>query len=136
MFPSAGTKAVQDFDPALAATMGITDPVMLSAWLRRGASRFQHEFSSHAELSCTLCHIMAAMNTVDKRTLKVPVQSCGGGGEGCHITASTAEGGILNFAVDERNSNPAFRCTKCHINLGKEPVPESHLKAIEAFKKK
>ena len=135
-FPTPLTKAVEDFDPALAVTMGITDPTILNAWARREVSRFQHEFSSHAELSCTTCHSISTMNTVDERTLKVPVQSCGGGGEGCHITASTDDGGILNFVIDERKRNPAVRCTKCHINLGKEPVPESHLKAIEAFKKK
>jgi hypothetical protein len=135
-FPTAGTKAVEDFDPALAVTMGITDPTTLSAWAKREVSRFQHEFSSHAELSCAACHSISTMNTVDERTVKVPVQSCGGGGEGCHITATTDDGGILNFVIDERKRNPAVRCTKCHLNLGKEPVPESHLKAIEAFKKK
>jgi Cytochrome c7 and related cytochrome c len=134
--PSVGSQGPQDFDPGLAVTMGIIDPVTLGAWVKREAGRFQHDFSSHAELSCTTCHSIAAMNTVDERTLKVPVKSCGGGGDGCHITATADDGGILNFAVNERQRDPTFRCTKCHINLGKEPVPKSHLDAIEAFKKK
>ena len=122
-----------DFDPALAAKMGITDRVILIRWRRRdSAGAFRHEM--HQDQDCTHCHNIPTMNTLDARTLKVRVQSCGG--EGCHITATTDDGGILNFEADQRKAKPAFQCTKCHITFGKEPIPATHLDAISALKKK
>jgi hypothetical protein len=69
------------------------------------------------------------MNTLDKKTLVVPVRSCGGA-EGCHVTATTDDGGILNYEIDHRKTKPGFVCTKCHISYGKEDIPEDHAKAI------
>ena len=74
-----------DFDPKLAG-MGITDKMILARWSRRISSgAFRHEGGEHPDLSCMSCHNVATFNTVDRKTLKVPVKSCGGA-EGCHIT--------------------------------------------------
>jgi hypothetical protein len=124
-----------DFDPKLAATMGITDRTDLDKWSRREAGRFRHEWVSHAELTCTDCHKLAAINTIDPKGPSVPVLSCGGSGSGCHITAKADDGGALNLEVDQKKANPGFQCTKCHIQLGKGPVPDSHLKALAAVAK-
>jgi hypothetical protein len=69
------------------------------------------------------------MNTLDPKTQKVSVVSCGGA-EGCHITATTDDGGALNFEIDQKKKDAAFVCTKCHISFGKEAVPENHIHAI------
>ena len=84
-----------------------------------------------------MCHNAANpnFNTVDSKTLKVPVKSCGGA-DGCHITATLDDGGILNFEIDQRKKNPKFVCTKCHISFGKEPIPETHSGAIPVSKPK
>ncbi len=119
-----------DFDPKLAIDMGITDKRMLSEWRQRiSAGAFRHEGGEHPTMNCLNCHNVTAMNTLDRKTLKVPVKSCGGA-EGCHITATTGDGGILNFEIDQKKKEPAFVCTKCHIVFGKKGVPEDHLKAI------
>ena len=75
------------------------------------------------------CHYVTAFDTVDPKTTKVPVRSCGGA-DGCHITATAVDGGILNFELDEKKKNPGFVCTKCHIAFGKEAVPADHSQAI------
>ena len=69
------------------------------------------------------------MNTLDPVTLKVGVTSCGGA-EGCHVTATADDGGILNYEMDQRKSNNQFTCVKCHEVFGTSPVPESHVEAI------
>ena len=69
------------------------------------------------------------MNTLDIKTLVVPTRSCGGA-EGCHVTATTDDGGILNHEIDQKKKNPSFVCTKCHITYGKETVPINHVEAI------
>lgn len=125
-----------DFDPALPARMGITDWFVLRKWPRRDLSAtFRHEGGAHPDLSCTNCHNPATMNLLEPKTLRIPVTSCGGA-DGCHITATTDDGGILNFEVDQRKTKPTFRCTKCHLIYGTEPIPEDHLAAIAALKKK
>lgn len=121
----------RDFGQKLATMMGITDRITLNKWRMRSAGRFQHEFVLHAELSCVTCHVPAVMNTLDEKTL-VSVKSCGGGGTGCHIESNTD--GILNFEIEEKNKNPNFECTKCHILLGKEQTPSNHIEAIEGVK--
>ena len=119
-----------DFDPKLAETMGVTDKTILTAWHRRVSSgAFRHEGGEHPDISCLNCHNVPTMNTVDVKTLAVPVRSCGGA-EGCHITATTDDGGILNYEIDQKKVNPGFVCAKCHIIFGKEGVPENHIKAI------
>ena len=126
--PDAGLKF--DFDAKLAGEMGITDALMLARWSRRGsAGAFRHEGGEHPALNCTGCHNVTAFNTLDLQTLKVPVRSCGGA-DGCHVTATTDDGGALNFEIDQRKKDPAFVCTKCHVVFGKAGVPEEHLNAI------
>ena len=117
-----------DFDPQLAGKIGITDWWGLTAWRSRFSSgTFRHEV--HADLSCTKCHDLAVMNTFDLKRLKVPVNSCGGA-EGCHVTATADDGGILNYEIDQRKSNEKFVCVKCHIVFGTKPFPASHTEAI------
>jgi hypothetical protein len=119
-----------DFDPKLAADMGIKDRMMLSRWSRRiSAGAFRHEGGEHPDLSCVSCHNVTSFNTIEPLTMKVPVRSCGGP-EGCHITPTTDDGGILNFEIDEKKKNAAFVCTKCHITFGKETLPANHPAAI------
>ena len=116
-----------DFGPLLSKKIGIDDWWTLTAWRSRYSSgAFRHEV--HGDLSCTKCH-NATMNTVDVRTLKVPVSSCGGA-EGCHVTATADEGGILNYEIDKRKTNEKFVCMKCHIVFGAKPTPASHVEAI------
>jgi hypothetical protein len=126
-----------DFDAKLAATMG-ADAIMLSRWSRRiSAGAFRHEGGEHPDLNCLGCHNAASsvFNTLDAKTLKVPVKSCGGA-EGCHITATTDDGGALNFELDQKKKDPAFVCTKCHVAFGREGVPENHPQAIPTPKPK
>ena len=126
-----------DFDPKLPSQMG-TDKIMLDRWSRRtSAGAFRHEAGEHPDLSCLNCHNAASgtFNTVDRKTLKVPVRSCGGA-EGCHITPTTGDGGALNFEIDSRRKDPNFVCTKCHITFGKEPIPENHPQALPTPKPK
>lgn len=125
-----------DFDAQLASTMGITDATILGKWSRRiSAGAFRHEGGEHPDLNCMGCHNVPNMNTLDANTLKVPVRSCGGA-DGCHITATTEDGGALNFEIDQKKKDSTFVCTKCHITIGREGIPEDHLKAFPEAKKK
>ena len=110
--------------------MGINDRVVLNAWHRRESSgSFRHEGGAHPDLVCTDCHQPARMNTADPQTLRVSVRSCGGA-EGCHITVTSDDGGILNYEIDQKKSNETFVCTKCHLTYGKQAVPSDHAQAI------
>lgn len=127
-----------DFNAAVATTMGITDQTMISKWSRRiSAGAFRHEGGEHPDLNCINCHnvAMAAFNTLDSLTRKVPVRSCGGP-DGCHITATADDGGALNFEIDSKKKDPAFVCTKCHVTFGKEGIPPDHPQAIPTPKPK
>ena len=120
-----------DFDPKLASQMG-ADKTMLDRWRHRiSAGAFRHEGARPTD-----CHNAAssAFNTVDAKTLKVPVKSWRV--DGCRITQTLDDGGPLNYEIDSRRKNPNFVCTKCHITFGKEPVPESHARAIPTPKPK
>lgn len=118
-----------DFDAKIAAPMKIENKKMIDAWRRRDSSgTFRHEFFGHVELSCSTCHNVQTMRTADPNTTRVPVASCAT----CHATPSLDDGGALNYEADKRRTEPAFQCVKCHITLGKLPIPESHLKAIAA----
>jgi hypothetical protein len=127
-----GSNTTVDFDPKLPSLMGITDSTILKRWSHRvSAGAFRHEAGEHPDLSCLSCHnaASASFNTVDVKTLKVPVKSCGGA-EGCHITKTIDDGGILNYEIDQRKKDPKFVCTKCHVTFGKEAIPENHVSAI------
>ena len=127
---SAEPSLKADFDPKLAVDMGTTDGIILARWSRRiSAGAFRHEGGEHPDLNCLGCHNVTAFNTLDPKTMKVPVRSCGGA-DGCHITATTGDGGALNFEIDQKKKDVAFVCTKCHITFGKEGVPEDHPTAI------
>jgi hypothetical protein len=110
--------------------MSITDPMILNRWQRRESSgTFPHEGGAHPALSCTTCHDIPTMNTTDQKSLKVAVKSCGGA-EGCHVTATSDDGGALNFEIDQRKAKADFQCTKCHLVFGSQPVPPTHVEAI------
>ena len=127
------TQTHDDFDPKLAASMGITDKVMLEKWSGRHTAKFRHEWIPHASLSCMSCHNVATLNTLDKKT-RTQVKSCGGSGTGCHIESTTD--GILNMEFQKKKASPAFQCTKCHILNGKNSPPETHVNAVAAATKK
>ena len=119
----SSTNPVADFDPQLVRKMRITDWLTLAAWrARHSAGAFRHE--AH-DLSCTTCHNAVATNTVNLESLKVPIKSCSGA-EGCHVTATVDDGGVLNYEMDQRKSNERFVCVKCHIVFGTRPAPASH----------
>jgi hypothetical protein len=125
-----------DFDSKLPTDMGITDKTILERWSSRiSAGAFRHEGGEHPNLNCIGCHNVTLMNTLDPKSLRVPVRSCGGA-EGCHITATTDDGGALNFEIDQKKANAAFVCVKCHITFGKESLPANHLEAIPKPTKK
>jgi Class III cytochrome C family len=112
-----------DFDPSLAKRIGIDDWYTLTAWrARQSSGAFRHE--AH-DMSCTRCHNAEAIDTVDVKSRKVQIRSCGGE-EGCHVTATTDDGGILNYEIDQRKANDKFVCVKCHLVFGAKPVPASH----------
>ena len=126
-----------DFDAGLAAAMG-ADKVMLARWRRRvSAGGFRHEGGEHPDLSCLNCHNAESANfsTIDPKTLKVPIKSCGGA-DGCHVTQTADDGGALNFEIDSKRKNPSFVCTKCHVVFGREAIPESHPLAVPTPKPK
>lgn len=126
-----------DFDPKLAATMG-ADKFMIERWRRRtSAGAFRHEAGEHPDVSCLNCHNVesSTFSTVDPKTMKVPVKSCGGA-DGCHITQTVGDGGILNFEIDSKRKDASFVCTKCHVTFGKEAMPGSHPLAIPTPKPK
>lgn len=121
--------SMSDFDEKLAASMKIGDKRMMDAWKRRDASgTFRHEFFAHVELSCATCHNVQTMKMADPKTKRVSVESCAT----CHATPTSDDGGALNYEADMRKANAGFQCVKCHITLGKLPMPESHVKAIAA----
>jgi len=127
--------AKADFDQKLAETMAVKDKLISTTWSTRTSSgSFRHEGGEHPNVSCLKCHNVRTMNTVDRGSLIVSVTSCGGA-EGCHVTATADEGGILNYESDQRKAKAGFVCTKCHITLGKEALPVTHVKALEALKK-
>jgi c(7)-type cytochrome triheme protein len=126
--PTASEKLTADFDEKLAAKIGVSDWWTMTAWRNRiSAGAFRHE--THTDTKCAQCHNVTAMNTTSDATQKVPVKSCGGA-EGCHVTATLDDGGILNYEIDQRNKSATFVCTKCHIAFGNKPVPASHANAI------
>ena len=118
-----------DFDPKLAAQMGIADRLTLDSWKRRDSSgKYRHEFAAHADLSCDTCHSVQTLVTTDAPTKRVRISSCAM----CHVTATLGDGGALNFEAEQRKTNPAFQCTKCHIVFGQRPMPPSHVEALAA----
>ncbi|HJZ79235.1 MAG TPA: cytochrome c3 family protein [Pyrinomonadaceae bacterium] len=134
---AATTQLKIDFDAKSVASMG-ADKIMFDRWSRRvSAGAFRHEAGEHPDLSCLNCHNAASstFSTVDAKTLRVAVRSCGGA-DGCHITRTTDDGGALNYEIDSRRKDPNFACTKCHITFGKEPIPENHAQAIPTPKPK
>jgi hypothetical protein len=121
------TQPTSDFDQAVAAPMKVEDKRLMDLWRRRDSSgKFQHDFVAHVDASCSTCHNVEKIDTADPATKKVGISACAT----CHATATSDEGGSLNFEVDARKANAAFQCMKCHITFGKLPIPASHTAAI------
>ena len=125
-----------DFDPKMAAAMGISDRTTLEKWSKREAVKFRHQWVTHVDLACSDCHKAASIDTLSEAGPTVQVLSCGGDGTGCHVTPKLEDGGALNAEFAEKQSNPSFQCTKCHAILGKRPAPQSHVAALTALKSK
>lgn len=124
----ANESVPRDSADASIATMGVTDWWARTAWRNRSsAATFRHEM--HPDIKCTQCHNLNSLNTTRDSTRKVAVKACGGA-EGCHVTQTLDDGGILNYEIDQRKQNAKFVCTKCHLDFGSKPVPASHLEAI------
>ncbi len=120
-----------DLDPKLLLASKLTDKSMIDSWRKRDSSgTFRHEFVAHTELSCSTCHNVAAMNTADAKTKRVGIESCAM----CHVTATSDEGGALNYEIDQRKAKATFQCTKCHLAFGSKAIPESHTKAVTPSK--
>ena len=124
--------AHDDFDAKISASMSIKDKLTLDRWSRRDTVKFRHEWIPHASLSCTSCHNIATLNTLDPKT-RTQVKSCGGEGTGCHIEA-TADG-VLNLELQKKKTDSGFQCTKCHLRNGKDPAPQTHIDAVAAATK-
>jgi hypothetical protein len=123
-----------DFDRTAPSVAAVADPLTRFMWSHRGSAvLFRHEGGLHGDLACTACHDVAAMKTDDASTQRVPVKSCGGD-SGCHITATSDEGGALTFEAEQRKADPAFVCTKCHLAYGRAALPAAHAAAIAAAK--
>lgn len=125
--PAPAPHAV-DADAQVAAHL--SDPSIREKYLRRRSARFLHEEEKHVALGCTSCHMrIASISTIDPKTLEVPLLSCGGTGTGCHL--GTKPRRSLNEEVGmERADSANFACVKCHINLGREPLPKTHSDAV------
>ncbi len=122
--------AKTDFDPAAAAKMEVIDKLLIASWRRRTSSAtFRHEWFSHADQDCTACHNISALSPSDPKVKAVSVTAC----SGCHITATSDDGGILNFEIDSRTKDPKFECVKCHLGYSSLLIPESHPQAIKSM---
>ena len=98
-----------DFNSKLPVAMGITDKTILGHWSRRvSAGAFRHEGGEHPDLACTGCHNVSVMNTLDQKSLRVPVKSCGGG-DGCHITVPARCGALNSRSI--KKADAGFVCT-------------------------
>lgn len=119
-----------DFDPVAAEKMGVADKLLVASWRRRtSAATFRHEWFSHAEQDCTFCHSVADLAPADPKVKAVAITAC----SGCHITATTDDGGILNYEIDSRTKDSKFDCVKCHLGYRSLPIPDSHPQAIKSL---
>lgn len=116
-----------DFAKNIARDMKIEDKNILAPWQKRNSSAvFRHEWFSHAEIDCATCHKPSSIDPADPKNKTVAVTAC----NTCHITATSDDGGILNFEIDSRKNDPKFECVKCHLGYRGSDIPESHIKAI------
>jgi hypothetical protein len=119
--------AAKDADAQFAARAGFADPFLVKKLLRRDTVLFSHENGSHKPLDCMACHVkITSFDVLDEKTIKVPILTCGG--SGCHIDARTKK--WLNQEVGQKTADPNCRSTKCHVNLGAQKAPQSHLDAV------
>lgn len=119
-----------DYDPKAAKQMGIDEKILMASWRRRTSSAtFRHEWLPHADMDCDACHTVAKLAPADPKVKAVSITAC----SNCHITATTDDGGILNYEIDSRKKDAKFECVKCHLAYKSLPIPASHPKAIKAL---
>ncbi|MBP9664677.1 MAG: hypothetical protein KBD94_08645 [Pyrinomonadaceae bacterium] len=116
-----------DFDPQLAAKITGLERGTQLIWKQRISSgKYRHDFAMHADLECSTCHTVESINTTDPISARVAIGTCAM----CHVTATAADGGVVNIELEERKKNQKFDCVMCHITFGRRPIPESHSKAV------
>lgn len=119
--------AKTDADTSNPSAKGITDADVLAHWAVRRAATFRHEKADHIKVGCTACHIF--ITSSDELTAGfdlVPIKTCAS--SSCHGNTNKSSGSkkIIFDEVEQRKKDPSYACAKCHINLGREPVPKSH----------
>jgi hypothetical protein len=117
-----------DVSDQVIAKMKISGKVVRETWLARtSVGAFRHELEMHRDMECSTCHAVSGIDTVKRSDRRVSISSC----VMCHVTATAAEGGLLNVELERREKNARFECNKCHVVYGKMPVPASHIKAVK-----
>lgn len=123
----ADAHAKTDADASNPSVKNITDSDVLSHWVVRRAATFRHEKADHIKVGCTACHIyITSSENLAAGFDLVPIKTCAS--SSCHGNTNKSSGSkkIIFDEVEQRKKDPSYACAKCHINLGREPVPKSH----------
>jgi hypothetical protein len=123
----ADTHAKTDADTSNPSVKAVADADVLAHWAVRRVATFRHEKADHIKVGCTACHIY--ITSSDKLAAGfdfVPIKTCAS--SSCHGNTNKSSGSkkIIFDEVEQRKKDPLYACAKCHINLGREPVPKSH----------
>ena len=116
-----------DADASNPSAKGITDADVYAHWFERRVATFRHEKADHIKVGCTACHIsITSSGAVTAETVFVPIKTCAS--SSCHGSTNKAAGAkkIIFDEVEQKKKDASYACAKCHINLGKEPMPKSH----------
>lgn len=116
-----------DADASNPSVKNITDADVLAHWVMRRAATFRHEKADHIKGGCTSCHIyITSSDSLAAGFDLVPIKTCAS--SSCHGNTNKSSGSkkIIFDEVEQRKKDPSYACAKCHINLGREPVPKSH----------
>lgn len=119
--------AKTDADTSNPSVKNITDADVLAHWVVRRAATFRHEKADHIKGGCTSCHIyITSSDSLAAGFDLVPIKTCAS--SSCHGNTNKSSGSkkIIFDEVEQRKKDPSYACAKCHINLGREPVPKSH----------
>ncbi|HEV7891852.1 MAG TPA: hypothetical protein VGP08_14510 [Pyrinomonadaceae bacterium] len=122
-----GVSAKADADTSNPSVKAVTDADVLAHWAVRRVATFRHEKADHIKVGCTACHIF--ITSSDELTAGfdlVPIKTCAS--SSCHGNTNKSSGAkkIIFDEVEQRKKDASYACAKCHINLGREPVPKSH----------
>ncbi|HVF67217.1 MAG TPA: hypothetical protein VM914_06125 [Pyrinomonadaceae bacterium] len=125
--PMAAVPPWPDADLSNPSAKGIEDEDVLLHWNDRRVATFRHEKADHIKVGCTACHIfITSSDSLAAGFDLVPIKTCAS--SSCHGNTNKSSGSkkIIFDEVEQRKKDPAYACAKCHINLGREPVPKSH----------